>query len=608
MSKGSRWGQSAPSGLLGAARQDKQYGKVYDARVMRRLWPFMTPYKTKLALAAACMIGGTLSHLAAPYVVKLALDGFIADGNLPGLTLIVFFYAGNAGAGWLLQYGETLLTAHTAQRVLLDLRRALFEHLMRLDLAFYDRRSVGGLMSRVQNDVGTLQDLFTSGILNAIGDLLLLGGILTVMLSMHHALTLITFAAVPPVLLVTVYWRTQSRRAFQRVRVALAQVNAGLQENISSVRVIQSLVSENHNLQRFTEVNQTHLETNLQAARLAAFFFPTIEVLSVLAIALVVAFGGPMVLAGSLSAGGLVAFVLYMQRFFEPIRDLSFRWNYLQMAMASGERIFEVLDTRVGMTEVSRPVVLPRLRGEVEFRHVWFHYQPDAPVLRDLSLHVPAGQRLALVGPTGAGKTTLINLVGRFYDVAGGAVLIDGIDVRHLSLQQLRRQIGLVLQEPFLFSGTIRDNLLYGNPCASDADIITAAQAIGVHKHIVQLAHGYETDVHERGGLLSHGQRQLISFVRALLANPRILILDEATASVDAETEGLIQAGLATLLQGRTAIIIAHRLSTVQHADRIVVLEQGRLVEDGNHDQLLQQGGLYHRLYTMSYAGLHVGE
>jgi ABC-type multidrug transport system fused ATPase/permease subunit len=586
------------------ADEEKRYGKAYDARVVRRLWPFVAPYTRSLLLATACMLGVSLSHLLAPYLVKLSLDRYLVNADLAGLTVLVCLYAGNALLAWSMQYQQTLGLERMAQRVLLDLRQALFTHLMRLDLSFYDRNAVGVLMSRIQNDVGNLQDLFTNGMLGTLSDFVTLGGILIVMLSLHPLLTLITFAVVPPMVLLTLYWRTRSRRAFGQVRMALAQVNASLQENISGVRVIQSLCSEEVNLRRFERLNGAHLTANLSSSRLSAALLPSIELLSVVGIALVVVCGGPMVLAGSLSAGSLVAFVLYIQRFFEPIRDLGFRWNNLQMAMAAGEHIFAILDTEIHIQEDPQPVSLSCMRGEVEFCHVSFHYQPGTPILQDFSLHVPAGQSLAIVGPTGAGKTTLVNLVARFHDVTSGAVLIDGIDVRRLSQENLRRQIGIVLQEPFLFSGTVRDNLRYGNPAASDTAIVTAAQAIGAHDFIMRLAHGYDTDVHERGSLLSHGQRQLLSFVRALLADPRLLILDEATASIDAETECLVQAGLATLLHGRTSFLIAHRLSTVKHADRIIVLDQGRLVESGTHETLLLQRGLYYRLYAMTYASV----
>jgi ABC-type multidrug transport system fused ATPase/permease subunit len=579
---------------------DERYGQVYDPHVMRRLWSFLWPYRYGMGWAALCMIGGAASQLLAPYVVKRSIDGYIATGDAPGLTRMVLLYIGIALAGWLLQYGDTLLMTRVAQRVLLDLRQAMFRQLMRLELRFYDRMAVGQLMSRVQNDVSTLQDVLTSGLLGVLGDLLLLVGILAVMVSMHVKLTLVTCTVLPISVLLTAYWRWHARRLFRAVRVTLARVNMHLQENIAGVRVIQSLVSEDHNLRRFIGVNDAHLAANLDSARMSSLFFPAMEVVSILAIALVVIYGGPLTLAGEISAGTFVAFVLYMNRFFEPIRDLGFRWNNLQMAMASGERIFQILDTQPDIRETPTPVAMPHMRGEITLEHVSFSYRPDSPVLRDISLHVPAGQNVAIVGPTGAGKTTLVNLLGRFYDVTSGAVRIDGVDVRQLSLSDLRRHMGMVLQEPFLFSGTVRDNIRYGRPSASDADIEAAAKAIGIHDRIMQLAHGYDTPVHERGTLLSHGQRQLISFVRALLADPRLLILDEATASIDTETERLVQTGLATLLRGRTAFIIAHRLSTVKHADRILVLEQGRLVESGSHETLIQQRGLYYRLHRMA--------
>ena len=579
---------------------DERYGQVYDPHVMRRLWAFIWPHRYGMGWAALCMIGGAASHLLAPYVVKRSIDGYIATGDAPGLTRMVLLYIGIALAGWLLQYGDTLLMTRVAQRVLLDLRQAMFRHLMWLDLRFYDRTAVGQLMSRVQNDVTTLQDMLTNGLLGVLSDLLLLIGILAVMASMHVKLTLVTCTVLPISVLLTAYWRWHARRLFRAVRVTLARVNTHLQENIAGVRVIQSLVSEDHNLRRFMRVNDEHLTANLDSARMSSLFFPAMEVVSILAIALVVIYGGPLTLAGEISAGTFVAFVLYMQRFFEPIRDIGFRWNNLQMAMASGERIFQILDTQPYVREALSPVPMPHMRGDITLDHVHFAYQSDSPVLRDISLHVSAGQSVAIVGPTGAGKTTLVNLLARFYDVTTGAVRVDGVDVRQMALSDLRGQMGMVLQEPFLFSGTVRDNIRYGRPTASDADIEAAAKAIGIHDQIMQLAHGYETPVHERGALLSHGQRQLISFVRALIADPRLLILDEATASIDTETEQLVQAGLATLLSGRTAFIIAHRLSTVRHADRIIVLDQGRLVESGSHEALIQQRGLYYRLYRMA--------
>ncbi|GIX48195.1 MAG: lipid A ABC transporter permease/ATP-binding protein [Candidatus Tectimicrobiota bacterium] len=579
---------------------EEGYGRVYDARVMRRLWPFAARYKVSLLLAVACMLGSLGSSLLAPYLVKLGIDGAVARGDAARLTLVVLLYLGNAAAGWLLQYGQTLLATRTAQRVLLDLRRALFDHLLRLDLGFYQRHAVGQLMSRVHNDVGTLQDLFSGGLLTTVADLVLLGGIVAVLFALQPRLALFTCAALPAAGLLTALWRPRSRRAFQRVRARLAQVNAHLQEAIAGVRVVQGLACEAATQRRFAQVNEGYLASNLHAARLTALLFPGMELLSGLTVALLVVAGGTLVLERHLSAGGLVAFVLYAYRVFDPLRDLSFRWNYLQLAMASGERIVALLDTPAGVPEARRPVVLPRLRGEVAFHRVSFHYRPGVPVLQDVSLHVPAGQCVALVGRTGAGKTTLVHLLARFYDVTSGAITLDGVDVRQLSRACLRRQLVLVPQEPFLFSGTVRDNLRFGRPGARDAELEAAARALGVHELIERLPQGYDTPVHERGVRLSQGQRQLLCLVRALLADPRLLLLDEATASLDAESERLVRQALAALRRGRTTFVIAHRLATVQLADRIVVLDQGRVVEDGTHAELLQRQGLYAQLYARS--------
>ena len=410
--------------------EDERYGQVYDPHVMRRLWAFIWPYRYGMSWAALCMIGGAASQLLAPYIVKRSIDGYIAAGDAAGLTRMVLLYIAIAIAGWLLQYGDTLLMTRVAQRVLLDLRQAMFRHLMRLSLRYYDRTAVGQLMSRVQNDVTTLQDMLTNGLLGVLSDLLLLVGILAVMLSMHVKLTLVTCAVLPISVMLTAYWRGRARSLFRAVRATLARVNMHLQENIAGARVIQSLVSEAPNLRRFIRVNNAHLDANLDSARMASLFFPAMEVVSILAIALVVIYGGPLALAGEISAGTFVAFVLYMNRFFEPIRDIGFRWTNLQMAMASGERIFQILDTQPDIREAPSPVAMPQMRGDIELERVHFDYQPDVPVLRDISLHVPAGQSIAIVGPTGAGKTTLVNLLGRFYDVTAGAILIDGVDVR----------------------------------------------------------------------------------------------------------------------------------------------------------------------------------
>jgi len=455
--------------------------------------------------------------------------------------------------------------------------------------------------------VGQLQDLLTGGFLSILADALTLGGIIIVLLSMNARLALLTLTVLPVMTIIMAYWQRLSRRAFRRVRGAIAAVNAGLQENISGVRVIQSLSREDLNLRQFDSLNEEHLSANLQAGRVSAAVFPMVEIITSVATALVITVGGAQVLNQELSAGALIAFTLYIQRFFDPIRDLSLRYTQMQRVMAALERIYEVLDTQPEVEDAPDAVELPPLRGEVRFEKVSFAYLEGIEVLHNINLEVKPGETVAFVGPTGAGKTTMALLLGRHYDVTSGAITIDGHDLRQVTQKSLRRQMGVVPQEPFLFSGSIKDNIRYGRPEASDEEIEAAAKAVGAHDFITRLKDGYDAELQERGVNLSLGQRQLISLARAILANPAILILDEATANVDTQTEVLIQKGLRELLRGRTSFVIAHRLSTVREADHIVVMDEGCIVEEGNHRQLLAKGGLYANLYTMSFEEAKAG-
>ncbi|MCL6647137.1 MAG: ABC transporter ATP-binding protein/permease [Chloroflexi bacterium] len=603
--QGGGWrGGAGWRGGLRSAADDDEIGAVYNARVVNRLAGYLRPHWQRLAIGLLMMTVVALTNLAMPYLVKLAIDGPLAQGDLNGVALVGLAYLAVSVLNWAGSFLQTTTMTVAAQSVLVTLRSQMFEKLLALQQAFYDRNEVGRLMSRVMNDVGTLQELLTSGFLQLLSDLLTLLGIVIVMLTMSAKLTAASFLLVPVLAAVMWVWQARARTAYRTVRATISAVNAGLQENISGVRVIQSLSREDANLRRFDQLNERHLVANLQATRLAALAQPVVELISALALAVVIAYGGALVLAHELTAGALVAFALYVNRFFEPIRDLTLRVTMMQQAMASGERIFEVLDTPVTILNPPQPKRVAPLRGEIVFEDVHFEYVPGVAVLRGVSLRIAPGQTVALVGQTGAGKSTLVNLVARFYDVTSGSIRIDGIDVREFDLPTLRAQIGWVPQDPFLFSGTVRDNLRFGRPEASDADIEVAARALGVHELILRLPQGYETDVRERGSLLSAGQKQLISFVRALLADPRILVLDEATATIDTATEAIIQQGLVQLLRGRTALVIAHRLSTVKNADLVVVLDQGRVVETGRHEELLRRGGLYHRLYTLTYAAV----
>ncbi len=579
---------------------DDELGSVYNHRVVVRLYAFVAPYRFRLFMALI----GTLGYAAMTRTMPLAVGGLITaarHGDASTLNKWGWLYIVLAALSAGFYYVQLTSTGWIGHRLLLGLRRDMFAHLQKLSLRFYDNNEVGRVMSRVTSDVTSLQDLMTSGFLTVIGDIAGIGISIGFLLYFDWRLALVTFTVVPVLVITMAVWQNYSRVAFIRVRQAIAVVNSNLQENVSGVRVIQSLSREDENAKRFDNINQQNLHANVNAGRLTAVVTPAVEVIVAVGMSLVVAYGGYRVLHGQMGLGALIAFTLQLQLFFDPVRDLVLQYTQLQRAMAGGERVLEVLDTKPDFEDAEDAVAIDDVVGRVDFNHVTFRYVDDVPVLDDIDLHVEPGETIAFVGQTGAGKTTLTALLPRFYDVTEGAIEIDGIDVRKITHASLSRRLGLVLQEPFLFSGTVTENIRYGREDATDQDIEDAARTVGAHDFIARLEGGYETYLHERGMNLSVGQRQLISFARAIIAQPRILILDEATANVDTQTEVIIQRALNTLLEGRTSFVIAHRLSTIRNADRIVVLEHGRIVEQGKHDDLLALGGRYSNLYRMTY-------
>jgi ATP-binding cassette, subfamily B, bacterial len=581
---------------------DVVYGKPYDSRVITRIAKYFTPYKVALPLTIVATLLYTFSNVADPYLVGVAEDRYILSGNLGGLNMIVLLFVGNALINWVSYYAQIRAEARLGQSILLNLRSQLFDHLQRLSVRFFDHNEAGRIMSRVQNDVGELGDFLDSGAFWVTGEIVSLVAIVIILFLMDFKLALLTLSVIPALILFIIFWQRKARQSFIKVRQAISRVNAALQESISGVRVIQSLSRENINSRQFDNVNQAHFQANMEAIQLSAAMSPTVELLVALATAIIVFFGGTGVFTGALLVGTLMAFLLYIQRFFDPIRTITMEYAQLQRAMASGARVFELLDVKPEMMDSLESVKIPGLTGEVRFEDVSFSYEPGVEVLHDINLHIPAGKTVALVGPTGAGKSTIISLIARFYDVSKGHIMIDGHDLRSLEKTSYRRQLGLVLQDPFLFSGTIRDNIRCGNMQATNEEIITAAKIVGADDFIRRLEKGYDTELEERGQNLSMGQRQLISFARALLPQPAILLLDEATANVDSYSEHVLHEGIQRLLRGRTTIVIAHRLSTVRDADSIVVLDKGQIVEEGKHQELLTRGGLYARLYEMTYA------
>jgi len=581
--------------------EEQILGKAYDARLMRRLLAYLRPYSRSAYLAIACLVAGSGLSILQPYLTKVAIDRYIRNNNFAGLNQIAALYILTLVLVFALSYGQTWLINLTGQKIMYDLRMEIFRHLQKLDVAFFDKNPVGRLMTRVTTDVDALNELFTSGVISVFDDIFTLSGIVISLFLLNYKLALGISAILPFLILVTLLFKIKVRDSYRNVRTAIARINAFLQENISGAAVVQLFGQEKKQYQQFTRINKDHLDANLQSIFYYAIFFPLLEVISASAIALIVWYGGHQVLAGVLTLGTLVAFIQYSDRFFSPISDLSEKYTILQAAMASSERIFKLLDTSPSIGAPSAPKACAAERGLIEFCNVSFCYNPGEPVLQDVSFRVEPGEKVAVVGATGAGKSTLIALLSRFYDVQQGKILVDGEDVRNFDPQGLRRSIGIVLQDVFLFSGSVSENIRLGNKTITDIQVERAADIVHASQFVRKLDRQYATEVGERGSSLSVGQKQLLAFARALAYDPKILVLDEATSSIDTETEALIRDAIAKLMAGRTSIVIAHRLSTVQNADRILVLHRGRIREMGTHQELLRLKGIYWRLYQLQY-------
>jgi ATP-binding cassette, subfamily B, multidrug efflux pump len=594
--------------------EEEVTGKAYDGRLMRRPLGYMRPYRGKIALSLVCLLGYSVFQVCGPLLTKLAVDRYLEPAHQPGLldgflsvdpfigiAQISAIYLAVLAGIFLTEFGQMYIMQSVGQFAMFDLRRELMIHMQRMHVSFFDRHPVGRLVTRLTTDVDVLNDLFASGLVTILGDLLTLSFIVFVMLRMSIGLTVLMLCVLPLVIVATMLFRRTVSASYRRIRIAVARINSYLQEHISGIVVLQLFNREAKSRSEFDQINRQHMDAFKNTITAYGWFYPVVEFLAYLSLAFILSYGGYRVHNNQLSLGVVVAFLQYGLRFFRPIQDLSEKYNILQAAMASSERIFKLLDTPVEVVAPEHPQRIPAHSATIEFDNVWFAYNEEDWVLRDVSFRIEPGQTVAIVGHTGAGKTTLISLILRFYDVQRGAIRIGGVDVKHMDPLALRRQFGVVLQDPYLFSGSIADNIRLGTDSVTDAEIEEAARQVNLIDFVRTLPLGFDQPIRERGNSLSTGQKQLISFARALAHRPRFLILDEATSSVDTETEFRVRAALDNMVEGRTSIIIAHRLSTIQRANRILVMHKAQLRESGTHQELLVQRGIYHRLYELQY-------
>lgn len=582
-------------------QKDDIGGKVYDATLLRRILSYTRSSRGLVVLAVFLILITSALRLVGPIFTKSVIDIYIPNGDRAGLNQTVALYIGAIVAIFFIQYLQTYITQLIGQRLMYDLRADIFKHIQKLSLSFFDKNPVGRLMTRVTSDVESLNQMFTQGVVNIFGDIFLLIGITWVMLEMNIELALWTFIVIPMLFVITLVFKKKVRLAFRDIRKRLAQINTYLQENITGMNIVQIFNRQKKNYDDFKIINQKHTDAHVRTVAYYAIFYPVIELVSSLALSIVLVRGGILKIEHLASFGALVAFIQLAQMFFRPISDLSDKFNVLQGAIASAERVFQLLDTKPEITSPLKASLPKHNSGNIRFEQVSFAYNQDNLVLKDISFEIPGGSSVAVVGHTGAGKTSLISLLGRQYDIQKGRIMLDGEDIRHMDIHHLRSSMAVVLQDVFLFSGTILDNIALHNPAVTREDVVRACKNVNAHTFIKNLPDGYDTVLNERGSILSMGQRQLISFARALVVNPRILVLDEATANIDTETEILIQEALNFMMQGRTSIIIAHRLSTIRHVDKIFVFHKGHLKESGTHDELIEQGGLYYNLYKLQY-------